>query len=397
MYTRTEKPEAAIATVDKMAKPTVEALYLKAACLRKLNRSEAAIAAYEKVVAANPNYIDAHADLGILYYNKQDYQRAAASFGIAQSLKISDMQLIFFYGKALVMTNDMKRATTYLERVVAAQPTNAEARKFLDIAYANINAQPTKNSNNTANTGTNTNKARIQQHNEGIKALADNDPYTAITVLKKALIADPKQPATNYALGLAYLQVKENAEALAAFKKAITADPSYLKGYEAIAKTYYNMQNGDAAIEAYETVLQKIGGKKAQTYKELATAYAMMENPTKALENFKIANEMEGNNAETLYNMGTTALQANKFNEAIQYFAKATEIKPTLMAAYYNKGQAHLKLDQTDIALQIGEKMIKLNPDYANGYMLCALAYSKLNDTMNQVKYERIADKLAGK
>jgi tetratricopeptide (TPR) repeat protein len=397
IHTRNKKSEEAIAAVNRIEKPSADALYLKAVALRKLNRADEAMETYQKVIAQSPEYIDAHADLGVLYYNKQDFAQAATSFGIAQSLKISDLQLAFFYGKALLMTNEPKRAITYLERVVAAQPSNAEARKFLDMAYANQDAQPQSSANLVSTSSSSSDKSRIKNHNEGVKALADNDPYTAITVLTKALAADPKQPATNYALGLAYLEVKENEKALTYFKNATTADPNYLKAYEATAKTYYNMKNGDAAIAAYEAVLQQKGGKTAQNYQEIATVYALMEEPTKALQYFKLANELQASNPETLYNMGTTALQANQFNAAIGYFAQAIALKPNYLAAYYNKGQAHLKLEQTDIALQIGEKMIKINPDYSNGYMLCALAYSKLNDTMNQVKYERIADKLAGK
>jgi tetratricopeptide (TPR) repeat protein len=392
--TRTGKLAEAIATVDKMPNPTADALYLKAANLRKLNKEDEAVEIYKKVIALNPNHIDAHAELGIILYNKEDFEQAALSLGIAQSLKISDTQLAFFYGKALVMTSEMKRAITYLERVVTAQPTNAEARKFLDIAYANVSVKP---SGTAAMAGGSDNKVRIQSHNEGIKALADNDPYTAITMLTKALEKDQKQPATAYALGLAYLEVKETDKALAAFKKSLAADPNYLKAHEGIAKTYFNMHNGEAAIAAYEQVLKQKDGKTAQNYKELATTYAMMENPTKALEYFKIATTIEGDNPTTLYNMGTTALQANKFNEAIGYFDKAILLKPNGLAAYYNKGQALLKLEQTDKALALGETMIKINPDYANGYLLCALVYSKLNDTMNQVKYERIAEKLAGR
>ncbi|MEY4926434.1 MAG: hypothetical protein RI894_870 [Bacteroidota bacterium] len=395
-----KKLTEAIERLNKMQTPTADAHYLRGVCYRKLNEDDNAIEAYNEAINLHPTHFDAITELGVLYYNQKKYDLAASYFGQAYSLKTSDMEVAFFYGRALVFNKEAKRAITYLEKVVAATPKNTDAKRFLTYAYYEADKQQdseeTKTkAKNEAPTGLteNTSKIRNLYYNDGLKAMQSEDFHGAIQKFEQAAKEDNREPRIPYSIGLVHFNLKNYAKAVEYFNKTVKLDPNYVKAYEALGKTYYAQENADKATENYELAIQK-GAATVANYSELATVYSFSNQAERAVIYYEKAVKLAPENAEIRFNYGTTYLGAHQYTKAIEQLQKATEYAPQYWAAYYNIGQAYLRQEKLDEAMEIGEKLIKLNPQYANGYTICAIVCNKRGDSYNQDKYAKMAKKL---
>ncbi len=390
----------AIERVNMMQTPTTDGHYLRGICYRKLNQDDNAIAAYNQAIALNPAHFDAITELGILYYNQTKYAEACEHFGKATSMKTSDMELAMFYGRALVFNKEPKRAISYLEKAVAANPKDLDARRFLAYAYLaadkqydNEEAKAKVRAEAPTGLAESTTKTRNQFYNEGVKLIETGDYAAAIPKFEQAEKEDSREPRIFYMKGLAYFNLKDYSKAITAFTKTTKIDASYTKAYEGLAKAYYQQEDGDKAAENYELAIQK-GGATLSNYSELAAIYAFTNQSERAALYFEKAIGLAPQNAELRFNYGTTFLNTNQFNKAIEQLKKAAEISPKYWAAYYNIGQVYLKQEKLDEAMAVGEKLIAQNPQYANGYALCAIVCNKRGDSYNQEKYAKQAKKL---
>ncbi len=389
-----------IERVNMMQTPTTDAHYLRGVCYRKLNQDDKAIAAYNQAIALNPNHFDATTELGVLYYNQTKYAEACEYFGKATAMKTNDTELSMFYGRALVFNKEPKRAISYLEKAVAANPKDQDAKRFLayaylaaDKQYESEEAKAKVRTEAPAGLAESTTKTRNQFYNDGVKLIEAGEYAAAIPKLEQAEKEDSREPRIFYMKGLAYFNLKDYAKAIAAFTKTTKIDAGYTKAYEGLAKSYYQQEDGDKAAENYELAIQK-GGANLGNYSELAAIYAFTNQSERAAFYFDKAINLAPQNAELRFNYGTTFLNVNQYNKAIEQLKKATEIAPKYWAAYYNIGQAYLKQEKLDEAMAVGEKLIAQNPQYANGYALCAIVCNKRGDSYNQEKYAKQAKKL---
>jgi len=88
-------------------------------------------------------------------------------------------------------------------------------------------------------------------------AMLENQPFTAINFLERAIVLDPESFDLNYMLGRAYLGRKSNAErAIAAFERAEKIDPDHLDLQIELGRQYIGAGKIDAGIEHLRLALQ---------------------------------------------------------------------------------------------------------------------------------------------
>jgi choline-sulfatase len=95
---------------------------------------QAAIADYEKAVSIQANFAPLRRDLGLLYYQQQNYAEAAKHLAKAAELGMNEARLYNFLGISYSRTNRVTQAIGSYKRALKLDPDLAEAH--LNLAYA---------------------------------------------------------------------------------------------------------------------------------------------------------------------------------------------------------------------------------------------------------------------
>lgn len=100
---------------------------------------QAAITDYEKAVAIQGNFAILRRDLGMLYFQEQNYSKAAEHLAKAADLGLKEAPLFNFLGVSYSRTNRLQNAVTSYKRALALDSTLAEAHLNLGFAYQRLN------------------------------------------------------------------------------------------------------------------------------------------------------------------------------------------------------------------------------------------------------------------
>jgi tetratricopeptide (TPR) repeat protein len=99
---------------------------------------DAAVAAYEKVLAIDPGHAAAHINLGTLYYNSQDHAKAETHYRQAIAADPRYALAYFDLGNVLDETGRVKEAIQTYETALQLAPTYADAHYNLALAYEKV-------------------------------------------------------------------------------------------------------------------------------------------------------------------------------------------------------------------------------------------------------------------
>jgi arylsulfatase A-like enzyme/Tfp pilus assembly protein PilF len=100
---------------------------------------QAAIADYEKAVAIQGNFAILRRDLGMLYFQQQNYPKAAEHLAKAAELGLNEAPLFNFLGVSYSRTDRLQKAVTSYKRAIELDPSLAEAHLNLGYAYQRLN------------------------------------------------------------------------------------------------------------------------------------------------------------------------------------------------------------------------------------------------------------------
>ena len=107
---------------------------------------QAAITDYEKAVAIQGNFAILRRDLGMLYFQEQNYPKAAEHLAKAADLGLKEAPLFNFLGVSYSRTNRLQKAVASYKQALALDSTLAEAHLNLGYAYQRLN-QPVASKN----------------------------------------------------------------------------------------------------------------------------------------------------------------------------------------------------------------------------------------------------------
>lgn len=208
------------------AEPTEEAKksYNTAVEAAKAGNAAAAVTAYEEAIKASPDYLQAHINVGAIYYEQGKLTEAASHLEAA--VKLDSMSADAFKNLGLVHTQagEFDKATAAFTRL------NSLDAKAAGSGWAALGAAKKKK----------------------------GDTAGAKAAYELALKSDPSDSKTLYNLGNIQKDAQQFGEAIATYKKAIASNPKYTEAYYnlAISSHQLDMDNCVADYEAFLKVAQ---------------------------------------------------------------------------------------------------------------------------------------------
>ena len=353
---------------------------------------------YKQSINCDPDRYSAHYNLGVIYYNRKQYQEAIPYFEATVRLTPGDNQAKKLLGESLLYVNRRNEGMKMLESVPTGDSAYAEAQKFIAdwIDYeAQVAAQ-----NNAHVTEEMKLKAKALE-DEAWKQNQNKNFDQALSLYKKSAAMNPARFTAHFNIGVIYYNRKKYHECIKPFEetlkltardyttrrylgKALLNDNrrdegmAMLQSIPADNQNYADAQKYIVDWKAYEA---KLGGKNSSkdvvsnsggdmkarglALEEQAYQQNLKGNYEQALSLYRQSLACDPNRYSAHYNIGLIYFNRQQFRESIVPFQNTLNLTPNDNEVRKQLGQALLNDGQREAGMNMLASVPAGDPNYA--------------------------------
>ncbi len=261
--------------------------------LQQAGRLADAERAYRKAVKINPNFFEAHNNLGNVQMETGRLKQAVASYRNALQWLPHHPMLLNNLGNALQLQGRNEQAVEQLRKALRQQPDYADAH------------------NNLGN---------------ALHALGENSD--AIAAYREAIRLDGQMVDALTNLGNTLLEEQDNSAAIESFRRAIQVQPRHHDAWHGLGNALRNERNFDAAADAYREAIS-IDPRQADTHEALARTLSLNDKNEAAIAAFREALALDPAHLAALRGLGSALGFAGEMDEAIATLREALRSEPS--------------------------------------------------------------------
>src|SRR6266436_10229075 len=225
----------------------------QATLLIQQGKHDAALTLLESIAAADPARRGVARQIGIVYYRKNDFLKAAASFKKALEEDPGDNEAVQLLGLSYYLAGRPAEAIAPLEKVQTWYPSaNVDASYILGICYIQTKDYPGARKAFAKMFAVPAESAASYLFTARMLFRHEYDPV-AEEYVKKAVELDPRLPLAHALLGELYLYKSRVPEAIEQLQKELELNPGEASAYYKLADGYSRLQKSDEA----EKMLQR--------------------------------------------------------------------------------------------------------------------------------------------
>jgi len=379
----------------------LETLVALAGELRRLGRTDDAIACFQRALAMHPNVAEIWFNLGNAQSAKSDTAAAAESYARALALKPDMGPAHFNLANLLRDKGDLAAAESAYGRALALMPEHAVLHMNLgnllrrldrlDEAIAchrrALALEPQRHEArfNLANAllakGERDEAARCYREvlaarpgfvdaaaNLAALLLSDRAGTEADELIAGLLARDPRSRTALMLLARRRIVEERWAEAEAALCRALEAGAvDDADAHQVRGLCLFRLGDAAGAVEAYRRSLA-IAPDLAATLNGLGVALQALGDLGAASEALQAAARRRPEDSDILANLGTVLVARNEVDDGIALLRKSTQLNPTDATAFSNLGHALFLIGHLSEAVAACEAAVRLKPDYADAY-----------------------------
>ena len=210
----------------------------------------------------------------------------------------------------------------------------------------------------------------------GTLKLQDRKIDSAVQLLSRAMLLDPKlAPALRY-LGHALNELGFSQEALTHYERALELEPDHQGTIEYKARTLTLLGRHQEAALAYHKLLNT-NPARATIWFNLALALQQSGRISASIEAYKRAISIAPEYADAYKNLGVAFKSIGRMSEALACYDKAIALRPDFAETHYNRGNLLTELNRLEEAEASFREAIKHRPAYlaARSNLLFSLNY----------------------
>jgi tetratricopeptide (TPR) repeat protein len=294
--------------------------------LSQQGKFDEAITALQRLGDRNPTRKGLAHELGLAYYKKGDYLRAAGYLKTAQAEDPRDTESIQLLGLSYYLAGRPAEAIPYLEKVQSWFPrANVDAAYILGICYIQTKDYSKARTAFARMFDVPADSAAGYLLTARMLLRQEFDPV-AEEYAQKAASLDPKLPGAHLLLGELYLYKSRVPEAIEEFQKDLSLNP-------ANAATYYRLADGYSRIQKYddaERLLQRslwLDATSTGPYILMGKVLEKKGELELAVRALQRAAAMDPNNPMTHHLLGQTYRDMGKKEEAETELRIAEELR----------------------------------------------------------------------
>jgi tetratricopeptide (TPR) repeat protein len=271
-------------------------------------RLQDAVAAFQQALRVQPNYTDAHGNLGNIYYYQGRHDEAVASYRRAIALKPTSGTFHSNLGNVLAEQHKFQEAEVACREAVRLQPTDPGSH------------------NNLGN---------------ALKGQGKLDEAAAS--YREALRIQPNSPDAHHNLGLVLAEQHKHTEAIESYQEAIRLKPDYVDAIAAAAAALVDQKKLDEGIAVAHQALH-LQPNCALARWALGVAHMAKDEPLKALSCFEEAARLKPEFVDAHWARGAALMAENRAGEAVAALDAALRLNPDHPNSHFGRGMAYLLL-----------------------------------------------------
>ena len=320
--------------------PSVQQQLKQALALHNAGQLSQARSAYEAVLAAEPENVNALYLSGVLAWQSKQPGRAAELIGKAITLFPSDARFHYQLGLALHALGRLEDAVAGYDRAIALNPNFADAYCSRGLAF------------------------EILRRSDDAMASYD-----------KAIAINPAFAGAHLNRGNALKALGRLDAAVASYDEAVALDPGFAEAYSNRGLALQALRQMDAAIASHDRAIALKPGY-AESYNNRGFAFQQLGRPHDALASYDGAIAADPRHAGAHYNRGVVLQSLRQFDAAVASYDRAIALKADYVAAYNNKGFALLELGRPETAIASFTAALALAPDHE--FLFGAMVHAKM-------------------
>ncbi len=265
---------------------------------QKLKDNDKAIGNFRLAVSVKSDYVEAHYELGNMYFNLKKYKDAQAVFNQVLNLDPNFQDgntrrlLKAAYAKqgmAFLYRKNYRKAIEEYENATQLDPT--DATNYYNLGLAARQARKYKQAKNAFTTAVELNPKYARAHRQlGDLSRITKKNSRAIRSYNRAIDSDPNCKDKNNinayrSLALVYNRTKQYSKAVVTLRKAVAVAPTgkdKVKIYTALGHSHALRKNYKSAVSAYKQALA-LNSRDSETQYRAAVAYFELKQYQNAL------------------------------------------------------------------------------------------------------------------
>jgi tetratricopeptide (TPR) repeat protein len=294
--------------------------------LRLAGRAKEAVAEGRRAIELDPNHPSALNNLGIAYFDTEDYEAAEQCYRRALALDPNFAEAYSNLGNALRTTKRLDEAVVAYNRAIALRPNYAEAYNNLGTAL------------------------RDQ------KKAAESEP-----VYLKALALKPEDPSTLNNLALALMELDREEEAVQILTRSSALDPRNGRTCVYLSSALFSLERMEEAAAALQRALALVPDDP-DAHNLHGRILLDESKPEQAVASFRTAIAKKPDMVDAHNNLGNALKELGRVDEAMEAYYTARRIEPKATAVFINLVDAKSFKSADDPDLVAMEELAKELP-----------------------------------
>ncbi len=201
----------------------------------------------------------------------------------------------------------------------------------------------------------------------------------ALGAARQALTLNPNLPEANIAMGQSYNSTGRYEEARQSFQKAIASDSRNHEAHQGLAAAYLGLKDYAKAEAIYREAIA-LRPSDWNGYRELGLFYYQREDYTNAAAQFQKVVELTPDNAQGFLNLGAAQSGREDWDAAERAWLRALQLDPKNYAILSNLGRIYIDRGQNAQAIEMYRRSLALNSRGYRAWGQLGRAYLRTGD-----------------
>lgn len=282
---------------------------------------------YEKILAHDPDHVDAKFLLATVKLCHHEYADAAELLKQLTFTNPNFAEAWSNYGSALTGLGEIEEAMAAFHRALDSNPALSDAHYHLAQLHFSL-----------------------------------NEWRSAAEHFRLAVGYDPTHAQAYNELAICYYQMREFDQSMAACHSALLIDKGFVPAYNSLGLALAALGQSHSAEESFRMAI-RLNPRFAEAYGNLGKTFLDLGKPAQALEACIQANQIDDNLSVAYCTRGEALRRLGRLDEAMQSCHRALGIDPNMADAHNCIGLIYLDSSMVDESVQAFSQALVLDPN----------------------------------
>ena len=337
--------------MDKNKSLTINKIFSLAVKSHQEGKTDIAQKFYNQVISIDPNYSQAHNNLGIIFKTLGENQKAIDYLKKAIKINPNYVDALNNLGNIFKELGENQKAKDCYEKAIAINPNHTHTYNNLGLIFKNL-----------------------------------GEYEKAKSFYEKVIKIDPKYTSAHNNLGVIFKELREYQKAKSCYEKAIAINPNYTHAYYNLGVIFEKLRENQKGIDYYKKAI-KIDPNYTPAHNNLGNIFKELGENQKAKDCYEKAIEINPNYSQAHNNLGVIYTVFGENQKAKSCYEKAFKIDPNFYEALSNIARHYIgQLTDFDIAISKSNEVLKIQQKN-HKFINQSVSLFKLKHDVEQANY----------